>query len=64
MLAKTEWKNIMSTACKLHAYTDDGIIRNVFISALPLEIYQLVIDDVYGQLDEGEDNGDECEGTE
>jgi len=54
----------MSTACKLHTYTDDGLIRNVFISALPLEIYQLIIDDVYGQQDEGEEYGDECEGTE
>ena len=54
----------MSTACKLHTYTDDGLIRNVFISALPLEIYQVIIDDVYGQLNEGEEYGDECEGTE
>jgi len=61
----------MSTACKLHAYTSEGLVRNIFLEDLPAEIVQAILADVYEQeenqliiLNEGEEYDDECEGTE
>ena len=61
----------MSTACKLHAYTSEGLVRNMFLDEIPADYAHAILNDVYGQeenqiiiMDEGEEYGDECEGTE